>query len=102
MRPERVAAAIIAALAEDRPRTFVPRWLALPAALRAVCRGPTRPGAPVQLTLTVHQACLPNAHRLCRWGTGGPVLRDRREADRPNHEITVFERDAEGSTYGWA
>jgi short-subunit dehydrogenase len=35
MRPERVAAAIVAALAADRPRTFVPRWLALPAALRA-------------------------------------------------------------------
>jgi short-subunit dehydrogenase len=35
MPPERVAATIVAALAEDRQRTFVPRWLALPAALRA-------------------------------------------------------------------
>jgi short-subunit dehydrogenase len=33
--PERAAAAIVRALAEDRSRTFVPRWLAVPAALRA-------------------------------------------------------------------
>jgi short-subunit dehydrogenase len=35
MRPERAAAAIVSALAAGRSRTFVPRWLAVPAAVRA-------------------------------------------------------------------
>ncbi|HET7043449.1 MAG TPA: SDR family NAD(P)-dependent oxidoreductase [Gaiellaceae bacterium] len=37
--PERVAAAIVDAVEHDRAEVFVPRWLALPARLRAVAPG---------------------------------------------------------------
>ena len=42
MPAERVARAVVAALESGRPRTIVPRWLALPARLSAALPGPYR------------------------------------------------------------
>jgi short-subunit dehydrogenase len=42
IRPERAAAAVVAALETGRPRTMVPRWLAVPARLSATAPGAYR------------------------------------------------------------
>jgi short-subunit dehydrogenase len=42
MKPERVARAVVGALETGRPRTVVPRWLAVPAWLAAAVPGPYR------------------------------------------------------------